>query len=792
MRLPTYDSTSLHVEATDILVNGRGSTEEQLSRLELDVPDSSSEDSNDDAMSDLSSWSMHSGHDGHDETRQVTFDPDMSAQHPLNEESAELSQLQTMIQFLITTLYKLPIRQPAASERLSTKLSDTPLSVQHFDIMFVRDTFPELAEEVAVRLGRLVSLRRQLLSYRQDHSRHLQPRTPVKKQISLDQQPSPDLLPGPAVPTNPLTLKTAPSVSTAQYTSSQPDSWPSKATTHRRAEGEEDFLYPTSLAPSECSRASSNAAQNLRVFIPSRPCDQNRKQTHFLCPYCSITQHIKSDSIWRKHLFDDLQPYVCTHSGCGLQDHFFATKNQWYQHEMQEHRLVWHCNEDQHHEHNSKDDFVLHMNRDHNTSFTTEDADTLSSMFRRPTRSLTGRCNFCSHYSKNLRSHVARHLQRIALFALPRNNKIANSNSDQAQKSRGSEIAAEDDRTSAHEEDSQTSILIEGHIEAAQEASSIDPEYLQTEPTPTIPDSEDPEWHLITDKFVAMDTSECELLLARLMPPFSNDSSSVLRQLGLELKRLESWGMIGAVEATLLQLRRIADTARRTTENFRSEIALPSFWKLFVVNYGLTSFIEHRHSDLDGPNLLSAALRLDPTSLGEEPEPQTVEVLLAKGANPNAFDHRIGAVPWQEFLKRIWSVRETADAYQRDVLYEVTQLMVQSGAVIYIPGFGPSVENILEDVFGLQRLTTLMDIPRPERSKADVTLEGETDEYRLHELNTPLSEQEQMDRAIWLSLQPADSQGKRKRAAADTAASDSEDEEEELRRAIRLSLQADE
>jgi hypothetical protein len=115
------------------------------------------------------------------------------------------------------------------------------------------------------------------------------------------------------------------------------------------------------------------------------------------------------------------------------------------------------------------------------------------------------------------------------LFALPRNNKIANSNSDQAQKSRGSEIAAEDDRTSAHEEDSQTSILIEGHIEAAQEASSIDPEYLQTEPIPTIPDSEDPEWHLITDKFVAMDTSECELLLARLMPPFSNDSSSVLR-----------------------------------------------------------------------------------------------------------------------------------------------------------------------------------------------------------------------------------------------------------------------
>jgi len=118
--------------------------------------------------------------------------------------------------------------------------------------------------------------------------------------------------------------------------------------------------------------------------------------------------------------------------------------------------------------------------------------------------------------------------------------------------------------------------------------------------------------------------------------------------------------------------------------------------------------------------------------------------------------------------------------------------MIQYGAVIHIPDFGPSVENILEDVFGLQRLTALMDIPRPERSKADDTLVGETDEYRLHELNIPLSEEKHVDRAIWLSLQPADSQGKRKRAAADTAASDSGDEEEQLCRAIRLSLQADE
>lgn len=48
--------------------------------------------------------------------------------------------------------------------------------------------------------------------------------------------------------------------------------------------------------------------------------------------------------------------------------------------------------------------------------------DSLSSTFQQSSDSPAGICNLCFENSKNLQSHIARHLQRIALFALPRVN----------------------------------------------------------------------------------------------------------------------------------------------------------------------------------------------------------------------------------------------------------------------------------------------------------------------------------------------------------------------------------
>lgn len=125
----------------------------------------------------------------------------------------------------------------------------------------------------------------------------------------------------------------------------------------------------------------------------------------------------------RKHLLEDLQPYVCTYPNCGLDDYLFDSKDEWYQHEAQCHRAKWFCNTEYHLKYDKPEEFVKHMQADHNTTFGEGQFTPIQDMFRQPFRSNEGTCNLCLRNSKKLKNHVSQHLQQIALFALPRANE---------------------------------------------------------------------------------------------------------------------------------------------------------------------------------------------------------------------------------------------------------------------------------------------------------------------------------------------------------------------------------
>lgn len=50
----------------------------------------------------------------------------------------------------------------------------------------------------------------------------------------------------------------------------------------------------------------------------------------------------------------------------------------------------------------------------------TDASSAILDAFRRPVQSLDGLCNLCFRETKNLKSHLSRHLQQVALFAVPR------------------------------------------------------------------------------------------------------------------------------------------------------------------------------------------------------------------------------------------------------------------------------------------------------------------------------------------------------------------------------------
>ena len=45
----------------------------------------------------------------------------------------------------------------------------------------------------------------------------------------------------------------------------------------------------------------------------------------------------------RRHVFRDLQPYICTFENCAKPDRLFGSRQDWYDHEFQDHRREWFC-----------------------------------------------------------------------------------------------------------------------------------------------------------------------------------------------------------------------------------------------------------------------------------------------------------------------------------------------------------------------------------------------------------------------------------------------------------------
>jgi hypothetical protein len=336
----------------------------------------------------------------------------------VQKDQRELPTLLRLISFLVACLYRIPIRQFGATEQIKTKISERASFYQHFDFLFVRDLFPRMDAIAAASLGRSISQRRSTLLYKDARSRQLE----AVDSSSSDSEP-----PATALNESNTVEETAIRESLGQELAlseakSVSFTLPSKATTYMQKPSQQSWLYPpsTSVAISEKSVVSDYATQELAIAVPRMPVvSSSTTDDAFVCPYCCSPQRVMSEILWEKHVFDDLKPYICTFPSCDMKDHLFADRSQWWQHETEMHRFAWHCNLPQHRSYDDREDFMRHMREGHGTSFTNKQLDGVTSIFRIPSEKPAGVCNLCFRYSTNLKSHISRHLKRIALFALP-------------------------------------------------------------------------------------------------------------------------------------------------------------------------------------------------------------------------------------------------------------------------------------------------------------------------------------------------------------------------------------
>ncbi|ORY58056.1 uncharacterized protein BCR38DRAFT_447870 [Pseudomassariella vexata] len=73
------------------------------------------------------------------------------------------------------------------------------------------------------------------------------------------------------------------------------------------------------------------------------------KEQQFTCNLCGYDLEagtkIKTEDDWKQHVLEDLEPYLCTFDECFSAQEMYAIRDEWYQHELETHRVkkVWKC-----------------------------------------------------------------------------------------------------------------------------------------------------------------------------------------------------------------------------------------------------------------------------------------------------------------------------------------------------------------------------------------------------------------------------------------------------------------
>ncbi len=270
------------------------------------------------------------------------------------ESQTEIQRIRKSVATIINCLFQMSIlvRKPAQHDLLFGSRKADVAAFEPFDYSHVLDKFPKADKKLVSRLGHAITRRRQYLKYRERHAMKL--RQGIDKVTNVSQGDE----------------GTALSETVATDLHNWHIDFDDKAS--------ESGFSQTSYAPTLMSGGG--------ITIPAPP-RASQGGEPFECPYCYYVITVQSTRSWHRHVFSDLQPYVCTEIICTTPDKLYATRHAWLHHLKTVHRRE-------------------------------ESSRTVAG-----SQQETHTCAVCGDFQsteKGRDRHVARHLQELALFVLPR------------------------------------------------------------------------------------------------------------------------------------------------------------------------------------------------------------------------------------------------------------------------------------------------------------------------------------------------------------------------------------
>ena len=384
-----------------------------------------------------------------------------SCDHGKGQETTELYELSLATAHSITSLLKLSIviRNPAPKDRYANSALATPIDSM-YDIGHVWQKYPQARNSpwLINRLGKAITRRREFFQYRERHRKKLS-RNIESFEFDNGSEPATERRPDPMASLAghsrenthySFLSSTAPTVSFP----------PTQASTTEN----ERIVHPedqSDAGQSETSFAVSISELEENVLRPPPRPKEAADGEPFECPYCFVILVAPSNKSWeydlpqesvcrsltdkvcRRHIFTDLNPYVCTFEYCDSR--LYSTRHKWFEHELEAHRKDWQCKVNGcGRVFKAVRLLEAHVKTHHADSVTETQLPALLQVCGRPLdRMAPEDCPFCDQWadhlrrtqpingsqlghrslvvtSKQFRDHVSRHMEQLALFALPK------------------------------------------------------------------------------------------------------------------------------------------------------------------------------------------------------------------------------------------------------------------------------------------------------------------------------------------------------------------------------------
>lgn len=188
-----------------------------------------------------------------------------------------------------------------------------------------------------------------------------------------------------------------------------------------------DSLFSRSGMGYESVTTMSEAGVVVKSLAVPKPPVSWEKGGLFICPYChdevDIPNAITTEVDWEGHVFEDLEPYMCTFDKCLRPEKTYGERDGWFRHELESHRIlkVWICQSCDE-EFESARACEFHLQEKHSNICGPDEMAMMVSLFEKYSQKglEADVCPLCAVKlgAEALKVHVAAHLEQLALTSI--------------------------------------------------------------------------------------------------------------------------------------------------------------------------------------------------------------------------------------------------------------------------------------------------------------------------------------------------------------------------------------